>query len=516
MRLRRTLRKYLLTLAFLNPVTDGGSVIANWLAGIALQLSLQCQACGGEHRRATCGVRPRAEDRLSLGMSEPKRRPAKAAIAVLNRLLQMRQLWDDAAASYFDPARFQLNLQNCITVSRTVTFILQSNKSEMNGFDGWYEDHVNRWRADPIMSWARDARNSIEKQGDLETRSQVRATIIASYLDGQETRWMPQALFSSPEQIYRAIPARFFIPHIVEHGSLLIERRWVANTLPDTEVLEALAHVYEQLADLLHDYLKANRLRPPALLDRSRPKQMKMLAMDRAVYLSMADGAVIGHRFFALPVRKPDTKAIRRSIKRYGEVAKWKHIVGASTLREVAEAYFINARVVLKRDGFHRPLMFFLKGPLVLTMISMDHPDRRSRYILMRDLAKLCIEYKADGMMLIGESWVTRPPRVPASGFAVDDPHREEAITLHAADARGQTFLMQALFHRKRPGSKKIASVEPALVDEDTHHGTVAPFLREWGVLDERRIDEAEALAVSFGVPTPFVPGEASSAARGN
>ena len=82
----------------------------------------------------------------------PFKPPVAAAQAVISRLLQMRQLWDDAAASYFDPDRFQLALQNCITVSRTVTFILQANKREVEGFDEWYAQHQESWRADPTMT----------------------------------------------------------------------------------------------------------------------------------------------------------------------------------------------------------------------------------------------------------------------------------------------------------------------------------------------------------------------------
>ncbi len=118
----------------------------------------------------------------------------------------MRRLWDDAAASYFDPDRFQLALQNCITVGRTVTFILQANKSEVEGFDEWYAQHQKSWGADPIMTWAKEARNAIEKKGDLETHSQVRAMIIAAYLDGPETEWHSQDLSASPRQIYMSIP----------------------------------------------------------------------------------------------------------------------------------------------------------------------------------------------------------------------------------------------------------------------------------------------------------------------
>ncbi len=79
----------------------------------------------------------------------------------------MRQLWVDAADSYFEPNRFQISLQNCITTSRTVTFILQSNKRVIGDFDDWCAGYTAAWGRDPIMLWAKDARNTIEKEGDL-------------------------------------------------------------------------------------------------------------------------------------------------------------------------------------------------------------------------------------------------------------------------------------------------------------------------------------------------------------
>lgn len=80
----------------------------------------------------------------------------------------MRQLWDDAAAFYFEPARFQLALQSCITISRTVTFILQANKGEISCFDEWYAPIQESWRNDKIMTWVKKARNSIEKKVTLK------------------------------------------------------------------------------------------------------------------------------------------------------------------------------------------------------------------------------------------------------------------------------------------------------------------------------------------------------------
>lgn len=189
-------------------------------------------------------------------MTEPKADKAtSAARAVTGRLLQVRQLWQDAADSYFDPPRFRLSLQQCITFSRTVSFLVQAEKDSIKNFEEWYEAYRERWRSDSIMRWSVDARNTIEKQRDLETHSQVRATIVASYIGGATTDWMPQALFASPQQIFAGVPKRFRIPHVVENGTLVIERRWIDSGLPEIEVLEALAHVYRELTEMVVGFL---------------------------------------------------------------------------------------------------------------------------------------------------------------------------------------------------------------------------------------------------------------------
>ena len=80
-------------------------------------------------------------------------------------------------------------MQNVIQSLRSVTFILQSHKAKIPNFVQWYGNYVdekhgkrgewqNRLYADPLMRWIVDARNKIEKQGDLESRSFVRAEII--------------------------------------------------------------------------------------------------------------------------------------------------------------------------------------------------------------------------------------------------------------------------------------------------------------------------------------------------
>jgi hypothetical protein len=85
-----------------------------------------------------------------------------------------------------------------------------------------------------------DARNRIEKEGDLETHSYVRAEIVAPYLDVGPRIEVPASLFQNPAALLRTIPTGALGKHVRRNGALRLERRWVENTLPDYELLDAL------------------------------------------------------------------------------------------------------------------------------------------------------------------------------------------------------------------------------------------------------------------------------------
>ena len=428
-----------------------------------------------------------------------------AANAVIKRLLQMRQLWLDAASAYFDPSRFQLTLQNCITTSRTVTFILQAQKSEIDGFDDWYAPHQDRWRSDPLMVWAREARNSIEKRGDLETLSQVRATIVASYMEGPNTDWIPQALFSSSHQIYRSIPERFRIPHILENGTLLIERRWVDTELPGIEILEALAQVYGELADTVLSFLAYLNLSPPSILIEGRPDAMGVLAMDRAIYLSMADGSPRGFRYFQRKIPKPNTAYEKKLYARYGKAIDLKSVKEAKTFRAVAETYFNIARNVILSDGYHSHFTFFLKGAEIVRFFQSTPPDRASKYVLMRDLAKLARSDGADGVLVIGEAWTARGDDVPKSGFASEAKNRGEILIMSGANASGESFIFEAVIQRRGKNIKKLKSLGATRVEESAFQFMLYPFMEEWGCVDKEKMEQAFKQEAEMGIENPTI-----------
>ena len=106
--------------------------------------------------------------------TDPPEHPGCALEAVHKRLEDLHRQWHAAADAYFDPDSFRVAIQSAIQTARTVSFILQNNKHAFPDFDAWYSPWQERFRADPLMCWMVEARNKIEKRGDLETYSVIR------------------------------------------------------------------------------------------------------------------------------------------------------------------------------------------------------------------------------------------------------------------------------------------------------------------------------------------------------
>lgn len=182
--------------------------------------------------------------------------------AVDRRLADVHRQWHEAERGYFDPETFRISIQAAIQTLRTVTFIVQSNKRLFADFDPWYESWQNRLRADHLMRWMVDARNKIEKQGDLEAHSFVRAEIMASYYEEGPRMEVPAELFQSPVELISGIPTGALQNHVFKDGILRIQRRWVENSLPEYELLDAVAIAYGKVAQLVADAHRQLGLEP--------------------------------------------------------------------------------------------------------------------------------------------------------------------------------------------------------------------------------------------------------------
>ena len=94
-------------------------------------------------------------------------------------------MWHEALEAYSDPDRFTGHLNAVIQGLRNVTWVLQKELKQKEGFEDWYRSRQDAMKADPRIRWLVSARNRIEKQGDLETKSTAHVRVIVAGSTGQ-------------------------------------------------------------------------------------------------------------------------------------------------------------------------------------------------------------------------------------------------------------------------------------------------------------------------------------------
>ena len=195
----------------------------------------------------------------------------RAISAMLRRLSDLGVQWPAEALRCLlrSLQLFRRALQTAITTSRTVTFIVQSNKSVIPDFDAWYRDSGPLGGTKiPLCSGRNSLATRSKSRVIFSLLSQLRVTLIgATTYRGLVSQCIPENILASLGDIRRSIPAKLMDDHLIEHGSLVVERRWVDVELPDFEVLDALSLVSPAIR------LDADRPAPPSWRTDSRQEE---------------------------------------------------------------------------------------------------------------------------------------------------------------------------------------------------------------------------------------------------
>ena len=414
--------------------------------------------------------------------------------AVDRRLDDAHRLWHEAEAAYFDPDAFRLKSQLAIQTLRQITFILQNQRRRIPDFDTWYgtQDKDGVWqrrlRDIPLMRWLVEARNKIEKQGDLEAESFVRAEIIASHLDEGPRIEVPARLFEGPEALLGRIPAGAVGEHVSAHGTLKIERRWVESDLPQFELLDALATAYGHLSELVADAHRQMGLAPPRTENHETGERFDAAALGwrlpcmigheqpRALLLSLADGSRIS---FESKHREIDlTGAEERLTERYGAS-------GIEVLRNafsggregVPKNLFDVARTAFLRDGYHLPFLFLLRDYKPVKILVTPIENRAQKYLQMRYLAAEVVRYGADAAISIAEAWMAPLAEIKGYQSPSEVPTRKEALGLVMVSKDGEPIQYMAMI--ERDGDR--VSLGETFSTRGRPVWEFAPFYQAWG-----------------------------------
>lgn len=314
---------------------------------------------------------------------EVKTCPVPSVHACLN---DAHILWHQALEAYHDPHRFRAFLNACVQALRNVTFVLQKNKTAIPDFESWYPVWQEQLKTDPVLRWLVEARNRVVKQGDLETRSLARLSIVDSYLAAPELV-LDVDPFASLADIGRLVAKAELSQHTRENGSARLERRWESSDLADHELLDALAHCYGVLSSLVADaHVQAGFTRESAetctgglkgLEDGSahltaqrlggRPPCMVATEAPRSIWVRLDSGEEFFLGSFETDMAGIDEEKV---MQRYGPFAKHEP-VDAKDLRQLAEILYRMAERILKRDGFHEPIAFLISPDSSLVQIAL-------------------------------------------------------------------------------------------------------------------------------------------------
>lgn len=404
---------------------------------------------------------------------------------VERRLDDAANLWCKASDNYFQPDDYRVYLQACIQAFRSVTWVLQSHKAALTDFDAWYSGWQMLMRDDPILRWLVEARNKIEKQGDLEARSLLRVTGSGCWFDTSsfEKELSPK---TRPQDI-RVLLVPFLPKQAITDEALLkLERRWIDADLPDSEILDALCHCYLTLRKLVHhahDALanpspgKCQFLGGTSTTNEELPAFMLTSQHPRVSWIRLKDGASVSIGQTTQTIFRGDT-ATEEAQRKYGFcVARAHALKSAKTFREECATWFQHSKRMLEVDGYLIPtaLVKTEKG-MQLYQLRMD--DRAEKHIVMRDLADSCKRLDAVAIMLINEAWVAPAGFAPIGKHAVDCPSRREAILLNGLTRSGEAVNCMNIFTRR---DGHVCFGEDGIT-EGTVPNIMAPFVKVWSI----------------------------------
>lgn len=374
--------------------------------------------------------------------------------AAHRRLDEAHRLWHRCLTGYQDPEEFRTQLNACVQALRHTTFVLQKEKGRIVNFDEWYEPWREAMKSDVIMKWINDARTTVVHRGDLETESRAVVRLLATYQDAasefEEGLPSPSVELNvkplaSPREALNELSNVHIPQRILRQSTLSIERRWVDGTLPQVELLDALAHVYGFLTRMLQDvHSRAGVQHGTVVLHPGQPQQfseteahegrlpcMVTTRSARTTNFAMKDGRVdVGGQIWSV---RPDPGLFEAAIQRYKPRRVRPPTVPTNALHLIP-FYTETARAILLSGEDHGWYMFFFKGAREVDSIVLAARDAADKRTLAQELAELIMLNDIDGLIGVGESWMaafeTDPDGVPIP--AGEQPDRTECLIIHA------------------------------------------------------------------------------------
>ncbi|MGW0912849.1 hypothetical protein ACWD1Z_14045 [Streptomyces sp. NPDC002784] len=404
------------------------------------------------------------------------------------RLMDCHAQWHLLHESYYDPDEFRLNLNSLVPNLRNVTWLLQKQKAVIPDFGTWYPQFQQSAGSSEIMKWVVKSRNRITKESDLELLSSCRVIWIRDWLQRAEGTASFPPRKTTPEILMTL--HRNGVPPV---GTVTLKRRWVDKALPDWELLAATSEAYSRLERLLWTAHEAFGIERCDLPDRSlecvtskltdssmRLPCMHVAQSDLQTHVSMSGGFIEEETEpFELDPEKLEVAAAR-----YGELA-----YPESGAIENVPGFMAMARTVMERDGFHGTFALLYRGQQQVAVQALEFHDQQQKILTFERLADLVESTRADGIVIIGESWIANQTAKEKELNTVFFPARDrldrmECLTVYAVTRDGRHAELVSMVERGENGETRCA--EPMDVSFEAGMNTMVPIKLRWADMQKR------------------------------
>ncbi|WP_438403646.1 hypothetical protein [Aeromonas veronii] len=322
------------------------------------------------------------------------------------RLKDLSHILVSCERTYFEPELFRMNLNQFLQTARTVTFIIQKNKNDIPNFTSWYDDAViKNWNNDVLMTWAKDSRNKIEKEGDLELHSKLSTTLLFLYDEKHDIHLecgRNELINYNVKKLIRLaqkkLPTGF-----MDSASIKIERRWVANELPEWELLNAIIYIYGKIHTCcvsLSQHLNSHfddSIASPSQFTSSRINTVK------TNYVKLSD--------LHLSSIKISTLNINDEIKPPEDFINiFKCSEKPNSLKNLVEFHGELAKSLFNNDGYHIAIIFFYDDNFnLIHALSTTFNDQADKIIFWRQVAELIPQFNIHEVIFVSEAWQRMP-----------------------------------------------------------------------------------------------------------
>lgn len=396
------------------------------------------------------------------------------------RLNDLWLLLEGCHATYMTPELFRLNTNQFLQTSRTVTFIIQKNKDSIPSFDRWYQPIVARWASDEVMGWAKDARNKIEKEGDLELHSSLALTLFFSYLVEHDIRvatGRDELLRAGTTKLVR-FAQQHLPPNTTSSSAIKIERRWVANSLPGWELLQALSYVYttlyracQELGSHLGTKIDPAIPDPTSLYPaRESARQVRYLKLSDLNFHYQHT-----HRINADPDYRPPVAVATANLR--------EKFVAANSIEKVFRVLSEMAELMFEHDGYHIPMVYLFDQSMnVVDFTTATFADQVDKFIFWRNVTDRVVATKATGVVSIGEAWIRDSKQhhsQPLKKLPIIGERLYVTVLGSTSWYRCASWEIVRTNEESKPSLKRL-STDDGLREKIPYY--FAPILRAWGV----------------------------------